>query len=109
MGISLDIRDNLFYKEAFAAGFEVGVEQGIKQGIEKIIEKGIKEGIEKGIEKGEAKMLHRQLERRFGSLPEWARELLEKADGETLEAMGLRLLDAARLEDVFNGSLNGAN
>ncbi len=93
MGISLDIRDNLFYKEAFAAGHEDGVEQGIEQ----------------GIEKGEAKMLRRQLERRFGSLPEWAREELEKANLAALEAMGLRLLDATRLQDVFNGNGNGAD
>lgn len=84
LGISLDIRDNKFFQEAYAAG------------------------IEDGIGKGEVAMLQRQLERRFGSLPEWAREQLEKANLGALEAMGLRLLDATRLEDVFNGSGNGA-
>jgi predicted transposase YdaD len=89
MGISLDIRDNLFYKEAFVAGHEDGMQQGMQQ--------------------GEVTILLKLLERRFGSLPQWAREQLEKADSEALEAMGLRLLDAARLEDVFNGILNGTN
>ena len=85
MGISLDIRDNKFFQEAYAAG------------------------IEDGVGKGEATMLHRQLERRFGSLPEWARQQLEQADLTALDAMGMRLLEASRLEDVFNGGVNGTN
>lgn len=54
-------------------------------------------------------MLSKLIERRFGSLPEWAREQLQQADLKALEAMGLRLLDATRLEDVFNGGVNGVN
>lgn len=93
MGISLDIRDNKFFQEAYTAGMEDGVEKGI----------------EKGIEKGEATLLQRQLEHRFGSLPEWALSLLEKSDSAKLEDFGVRFLDATQLEDVFNGSLSGAN
>lgn len=97
MGISLDIRDNLFFKEAYAAGIEDGLERGIEK------------GIEKGMEKGEATLLQRQLERRFGSLPVWAREQIDQADRAALEEIGLRLLDAARLEDVFQVSANGGS
>jgi len=90
MGISLDIRDNKFFQEAYAAGIE--------------------DGLEKGLEKGETAILLKQLERRFGSLPEWAREQIEKADRSAIEEMSLRLLEAARLEDVFNnGSHNGVS
>ncbi|MGH9801428.1 MAG: DUF4351 domain-containing protein [Blastocatellia bacterium] len=93
MGISLDIRDNLFYKEAFAAGTEDGRQLGIQQ----------------GIQQGESTILSKLIERRFGSLPQWAREQIEQADLTALEAIGLRLLDAARLEDVFSGGVNGTN
>ncbi|MEK7830291.1 MAG: DUF4351 domain-containing protein [Acidobacteriota bacterium] len=97
MGISLDIRDNKFFQEAYAAGIEDGVE------------KGIEKGIEKGVEKGEVSLLRRQLERRFGSLPDWVMAQLEKADRSKLEDFGLRFVDAKQLEDVFNGSLSGTN
>ncbi len=93
MGISLDIRDNKFFQEAYAVGVEDGLKQGIGQGIE--------QGVERGIEEGEAAFLMRMLERRFGPLPEWARERIEKMDRAALEEAGLRLLDAAKLEDVF--------
>lgn len=83
MGISLDIRDNKFFQEAYAAG------------------------IEDGMEKGEATILRRLLERRFGSLPEWAQQRIEQANRVQLEELGLRLLDAAQLEDIFNGQGNG--
>jgi predicted transposase YdaD len=69
MGISLDIRQNKFYQEAYAAG--------------------------------EASLLTRQLEARFGPLPQWARTRIETADPATLEEAGLRLFNAASLEEVF--------
>jgi len=46
-------------------------------------------------------MLLTQLEHRFGPLPEWARELLQKATPVLLDDWAVRLLDASRLEDVF--------
>lgn len=85
MGISLDIRENKFFQEAYAAG------------------------IEDGLEKGEATLLQRILERRFGSLPDWAMAQLEKADRAKLEDFGVRSVDAKHLEEVFNGSLSGTN
>ena len=97
MGISLDIRDNKFFQEAYAAGIEDGVEKGMER------------GMERGMEKGEATMLQRLLEHRFGSLPDWAVAQLEKADRPKLEDFGVRSMDAKRLEDVFNGSLSGTN
>jgi predicted transposase YdaD len=85
MGISLDIRDNKFFQEAYAVGIEDGLKQGIGQ----------------GIEEGEATILLRLLDRRFGPLPEWVREKIERMDRAMLEEAGLRLLDAKTLEDVF--------
>ena len=46
-------------------------------------------------------MLARQLERRFGAVPNWARERMASADIASLEDWGLRLLDAASIEEVF--------
>jgi hypothetical protein len=46
-----------------------------------------------GILEGEARLLHRLLERRFGSLPTWVEERLAKALEENLVRWGERLLD----------------
>ncbi len=43
------------------------------------------EGRKDGIKKGGYKILMRQITRRFGILPEWARERLENADPEQIE------------------------
>jgi hypothetical protein len=78
MGISLDIRDNKFFQEAYAVG----------------------------IEEGEAAFLTRMLERRFGPLPEWAREKIAQMSRAALEEAGVRLLEAEKLEDVFPPELS---
>nr|CAX83899.1 uncharacterized protein [uncultured bacterium] len=50
---------------------------------------------------GEAKMLTRQLQHRFGSLPDWVREKIAQANSDTLEAWSLRFIDARSLEEIF--------
>jgi hypothetical protein len=45
----------------------------------------------------------RLLHRRFGVLPGWATDRVRAADSVTLEEWGMRLLDAASLEDVLAG------
>ncbi len=57
-----------------------------------------------GIVKGEASILKRQLERRFGLLPEWASEKLKSAKSKDLEAWADAILTAPTLEAVFNKS-----
>lgn len=69
----MDIRDNMFWKEAFG----------------------------EGIAQGESSLLRRQLETRFGPLPAWVNEQLSKGDHALLEEAGIRLLNAAKLEEVF--------
>ncbi|MBF8274133.1 MAG: putative transposase [Magnetococcales bacterium] len=51
--------------------------------------------------KGEAKMLTRQLQRRFGVLPDWACAKIAEADLHALEEWSLRVLDATTLDGVF--------
>jgi hypothetical protein len=58
-------------------------------------------GIEKGIHQGETLVLRRQLTRRFGPLPAWVEQRLEEASAAQLEAWAERVLEAARLEEVF--------
>ena len=53
--------------------------------------------------KGEAKMLASQLEKRFGTLPDWVTEKLESAKEPDLMAWGERVLSAQTLNDVFKG------
>ena len=62
---------------------------------------GIAKGMAKGIATGEARLLKRQLERRFGLLPEWASERLGCAKEEELEAWSEAILTAPTLEAVF--------
>lgn len=59
------------------------------------------------LQKGEARLLRRQLEQRFGSLPECAERRLASADLAKLEQWGLRLLEAERLEQIIPKPRNG--
>ena len=69
----------------------------IKQGEQEIL----KQEFEKGILTGEAKLLHRQLQLRFGTLPPWAEEKLAQASGAQLEQWGAKILNAVSLDEVF--------
>ncbi|MBF0139960.1 MAG: DUF4351 domain-containing protein, partial [Magnetococcales bacterium] len=63
---------------------------------------GEKRGVKKGRQEGKVEMLTSQLQRRFGSMPEWASERLSKADLPSLENWSLRIFDAQSLDDVFS-------
>jgi len=77
MAITLDIENNPFLRDIF------------------------EEGRQEGQIEGERALIRRQLARRFGVLPAWAEQHIAAADTTTLEQWGLRLLDAASLEEVF--------
>ena len=64
-------------------------------------DEGRREGIKEGERKGGFIILFRQLTRRFGELPQWARERLENAAPEQLETWADQVLTAECLEDVF--------
>jgi hypothetical protein len=65
------------------------------------MEEWVRQQRREGEQRGEAALLLRQLERRFGVLPDWARDRVTAADTVTIEDWGLRLLDAGRLEEVL--------
>ena len=58
-----------------------------------------------GLLQGEVKVLKRQLERRFGNLPESVNERLMNANEQELEEWTDAILTAASLEAVFNDTL----
>ncbi|MBF0585172.1 MAG: DUF4351 domain-containing protein, partial [Magnetococcales bacterium] len=66
-----------------------------------IEQKGILMGEQIGEKKGKADTLARQLQRRFGDLPQWASQKIADAELSTLEEWSLRILDAPTLESVL--------
>ncbi|MBF0163080.1 MAG: DUF4351 domain-containing protein [Magnetococcales bacterium] len=69
--------------------------------LEHLLVQGRQEGLQQGIQEGEANMLLRQLQRRFGSVPDWARERIARADSASLEIWGERVLEPHSLKEVF--------
>ena len=65
-------------------------------------EEGRKQGRLGGRREGEAALLRRLLLRRFGAVPAWAEARLNGATTDQFEVWGERILDAAKLEDVFD-------
>jgi predicted transposase/invertase (TIGR01784 family) len=66
------------------------------------VEKLKQEGRQKGRQEGEGRLLGRQLERRFGPLPAWAKERITASTPEQIEAWAERIFDAATLEAIFD-------
>ncbi len=71
------------------------------------IDKYINQGFEQGFQQGQAEILIRQMESRFGSLPQWAKEKIEQADITAIEDWGIRLLSANSLKEVLAGDVSG--
>ena len=61
-------------------------------------------GIAKGVAKGISSLLEKQLEYRFGVLPQWVFEQLESAREEELEAWAKAIFTAPTLEAVFRNA-----
>ena len=105
--IYADLTDNERerYKEKYPEENEVmaGVVQAARdEGLEQGMQQGIERGVRQGRVDGERAVLERLLRRRFGSLsPELAARLGE-ASAPDLETWAEKVLDAAKLEDVFN-------
>ncbi|MBF0436369.1 MAG: DUF4351 domain-containing protein [Magnetococcales bacterium] len=81
--------DNLFWEEL--SKFEENQKMQYITSVERI-----------GEQKGEAKMLTRQLQRRFGSVPDWVSEKIAEAEPPSLEEWSLRFVDAQSLDDIFS-------
>jgi hypothetical protein len=58
-------------------------------------------GMEKGMIRGESIMLQMLLKRKFGEIQASYRDRIEHADADTLLTWGERLIDAKKVEDIF--------
>ncbi|MEO5329750.1 MAG: DUF4351 domain-containing protein, partial [Magnetococcus sp. THC-1_WYH] len=70
-----------------------------------IIIKAQMDSRQEGEQIGEAKILTLQLQRRFGTVPEWASEKIAKAELPSIEEWSLRIFDAQSLDDVFSDKM----
>ena len=66
-----------------------------------ILGREYKKGRKEGRQEGELAILRRQIEKRFGSVPNWAEERLEKLSAKELEEVSVRLLDTKSLESLL--------
>jgi len=77
-------------------------ETGKMQYITSVERIGIAKGRVEGRVEGEAKILSKLLTRRFGELPTWAADKLNRAAEQDLETWAEAVLNAATLEAVFD-------
>jgi hypothetical protein len=56
---------------------------------------------EKGMHEREVAILHRQIEKHFGTLPVWASHKLEAPSASELEDLSVKLLDVRSLEELL--------
>lgn len=61
----------------------------------------LRRGIAQGREEGQRLVILRLINKRFGPVPEWARQRIESLPASDLEPLELRLLDARSLEDLL--------
>jgi hypothetical protein len=80
-----DILENRVLGREFKRGLEEGVQQGLQQ----------------GVHQGELILLRRLIEERFGPIPQWAEDRLAASSAAELEELGVRVLKAKTIEELF--------
>jgi flagellar biosynthesis/type III secretory pathway protein FliH len=73
-----------------------------QQDREQAVQEGVQQGIQQGRQQGEADLVLRQLQRRFGEIPQNLEETIRNLPVERLEDLGLALLDFETLTDLDN-------
>ena len=63
--------------------------------------RGIEMGKVEGRVEGAREVVIRQIGKRFGNLPDWAKQRIDTLSGPELESLELRLLDASSIEELF--------
>ncbi|MGH9608176.1 MAG: Rpn family recombination-promoting nuclease/putative transposase [Bryobacteraceae bacterium] len=64
-------------------------------------QEGLQEGLQEGRQEGQREILRRQMEKRFGAIPNWVEGRLASFSESELDEFAMRLLDASRLEELF--------
>lgn len=90
MAISINLEENPIFAEIFDRYTKRGEQRGEQRGI-KI-----------GEQRGESMLLRRQLEKRFGELPQWAINRLTQATSQELEHWSLQIFEVNKLEQLFD-------
>lgn len=72
-----------------------------EQLIEKGLKRGIEQGIQQGMQQGELALLTRLIKRRFGNVPQFYQEKMQKADKASIMLWSENLLEANCLEEIF--------
>ncbi|MDR1661607.1 MAG: Rpn family recombination-promoting nuclease/putative transposase [Azoarcus sp.] len=80
--------------------------EGLQAGRMEGLQAGRMEGLQAGRMEGESTVLARLLSRRFGPLPDWARERLRQADAAQLETWADAVLEASSLTGVLGAPPN---
>ena len=73
----------------------------IKTMLAQRIPQWIKEGEQRGEARGEAKTLLKQLEFKFGPLPEWVERKINSAEKDQLDCWVERIITSETLDEVF--------
>jgi len=89
-------------KEGRKEGRKEGMKEGLKEGMKEGLKEGRKEGRKEGLLKGKADLLKALASHRFGDLPQSAVRRFNQADAKTLDHWSRQILDAERLEEVFD-------
>jgi hypothetical protein len=63
----------------------------------------LREWLEREREKARAEFLRDMLQNKFGSVPDWADDLLVRASPADVQRWGIRVLKADTIKDVFAG------
>ncbi|MFM7478445.1 MAG: DUF4351 domain-containing protein, partial [Microcystis aeruginosa] len=73
-----------------------------QQDREQAVQEGLKRGLQQGVQQEALKLVLRQLQRRFGEIPQELEETIHNLPVERLEDLGLALLDFDTLTDLDN-------
>jgi predicted transposase YdaD len=93
MPIDLDIRDHEVLGPIIIKAEQKGLQEGLQKGLQK--------GRQEGLHAGKLTVLQRQIAKRFGALPRWARVKLEDMPASELEDLSERVLDAVSLYELL--------
>lgn len=80
---------------------EEGLAKGMQQGVQQGMQQGLQEGMEHGRRAGKALVIGRQLQVRFGELPDWVQAKLNAASETQLDAWTDQLLTASSIEAIL--------
>lgn len=86
MAISINLEENPIFAEIF----------------DRYTKRGEERGEQRGKQQGEAMILRRQLEKRFGELPQGVINRLTQATSQELEEWSLQILEVNKLEELFD-------